>query len=182
MCFGVHFRRGQRRLLAQHAVIDSDNWPCGASCRCKVLLFGDKETRSLRAALEETARRREKQLAYNKKHGITPETIRKSVEDIMESVFAADHVTVSLGASEREELQGKSLSEVLEVLEAEMHSAAQDLEFEKAASYAMRLSVCRKRFGDIQSPCVGWHGRSWCGLSWRREGGKTRCAPCQKKS
>ena len=132
----------------------------------KVLLFGDKETRSLRAALEETARRREKQLAYNKKHGITPETIRKGVEDIMESVFAADHVTVSLGASEREELQGKSLSEVLEVLEAEMHSAAQDLEFEKAAE--LRDEIKRLQESDLEiSSRRAWDGTGDLGAGYR---------------
>ncbi|MDG6094107.1 excinuclease ABC subunit UvrB [Acetobacter sp. AN02] len=100
----------------------------------RVILYADKMTDSLRYAIEETARRREKQSQWNEEHGITPKSVRKHIGDIIGSVFEQDYVTVSPSqASETEEFVGRSLDETIAGLEKQMHAAAADLEFEKAA-------------------------------------------------
>ncbi len=102
----------------------------------KAVLYADKVTDSMQAALDETARRREKQLEYNQKHNITPASIKKKISDIMESVYeAGDHVTYAVAedGSEFEVMDGKTLKDHIKKLETRMHEAASNLEFEEAA-------------------------------------------------
>ncbi len=97
-----------------------------------VILYADKMTNSMAEALGETNRRREKQQAYNITHGITPETIKRGITDILGSVYEADHLTIPVDG-ETAHLTGKTLKAHLADLERRMRDAAANLEFEEAA-------------------------------------------------
>ncbi|HQT47091.1 MAG: excinuclease ABC subunit B [Acidocella sp. 20-63-7] len=100
----------------------------------RVILYADVMTRSLKQALDETARRRTKQTAWNAAHGITPQSIRKNIGEVIHSVFEQDYVTVApIKDSPLDEFVGKDLGATLAILETRMRKAAADLEFEEAA-------------------------------------------------
>ena len=98
----------------------------------RVILYADHVTGSMERAMAETARRREKQEAYNLAHGITPETIRRQISDIVSHLSSRDQVTVGTGIEERPHLVGHNLRAYIEELEQKMRAAAADLEFEEA--------------------------------------------------
>ncbi|CCG07006.1 excinuclease ABC subunit UvrB [Pararhodospirillum photometricum] len=100
----------------------------------RVLLYADKITESLRYAMDETKRRREKQTAFNEAHGITPASVRSRITDVLAHVAERDYVTIDPSASgAAAPLAGKALKAHLADLEARMRAAAADLEFEEAA-------------------------------------------------
>ena len=99
----------------------------------RVVLYADTETKSIKAAMDETNRRREKQIAFNEAEGITPESVRKSITDILKSVYEADYVTVKTGDDEVTHLTGQDLRSYITGLDKRMRQAAADLEFEEAA-------------------------------------------------
>ena len=98
----------------------------------RVILYADRITGSMERAMAETDRRREKQREYNEEHGITPQTIRRQIADIVAHTASQDGVTVDTGDDERNNLVGHNLRAYIEDLEKKMRTAAADLEFEEA--------------------------------------------------
>ena len=105
----------------------------------KVILYADQVTGSMKRAMEETGRRREKQMVYNQEHGITPESVKARISDILDSVYERDHVRADIsgasgkGFADGGNLVGNNLQTHLNALEKSMRDAAADLDFEKAA-------------------------------------------------
>ena len=94
----------------------------------KVILYADKETKSIKKALKETARRRSIQIEYNKKNKIDAKSVKKEISDILESVYEKDYVKISEGSN-----IGGNLKKHLKALDKKMKEAASNLEFEEAA-------------------------------------------------
>ena len=94
----------------------------------KVILYADKETKSIKKAIQETERRTKIQIDYNKKHKIDAKTVKKEINDILESVYEKDYVKISEGSN-----VGGNLKKHLKALDKKMKEAASNLEFEEAA-------------------------------------------------
>ena len=97
----------------------------------KVIMYADSVTKSMKEAIEETERRRNKQLIFNKKNNITPISIKKNIEEILETSAEQDHVTIEI--ENTKELVGKDLDKHIKNLEKKMNEFASKLEFEDAA-------------------------------------------------
>jgi excinuclease ABC subunit B len=112
----------------------------------RVLLYADTITLSMKGAIEETLRRREKQNKYNEIHGITPESIVKNLGEILSSVYEADYVKVpEIWENDGSDLYGspESVEEKIRTLEKMMREAAQSLEYERAAEYRDMIKALR---------------------------------------
>ena len=114
----------------------------------RVILYADTMTGSLERALAETNRRRDKQMAYNTAHGITPQSVKKNIADVLSDVSQADYVTPEIGegADDPDHLVGHNLKAHIEDMEKRMREAAANLEFEEAA----RLRDEIKRLEDAE--------------------------------
>ncbi len=110
---------------------------CGRAARNlagRVIMYADTTTRSMKKAIDETNRRRIIQDSFNREHDITPESIKKSVQDILSSVYEADYYTVSLAAEEEAAyVKADDIPRRVKQLQKQMQAAARELEFERAA-------------------------------------------------
>ena len=112
----------------------------------KVILYADKITRSMKAAMGETTRRRKLQAKYNKENNITPETIKSSIKDVLSSIYEDDYYTVPTAAEETAEYIAPSeIPKEIKRLKKEMVTAAKALEFEKAADLRDRITELEDR-------------------------------------
>ncbi|HEX5732314.1 MAG TPA: excinuclease ABC subunit UvrB [Blastocatellia bacterium] len=111
----------------------------------KAILYADRMTDSMRRAIGETQRRREKQAAYNQEHGITPQTIVKAIDSTLVSIVEADYFKVPLNLDEVEEYSPEKIGETIERLEFEMRAAAAKYEFERAAELRDKIKYLRNR-------------------------------------
>ena len=113
----------------------------------KVILYADKKTKSIIEALDETNRRRNKQIAYNKKNGITPQSIKKDINNVLKSVYEKDTYTVKI-VNEEYETKKKDLKSYISILEKEMLEHAANLEFEEAA--IVRDKIKKIKLSDLE--------------------------------
>jgi excinuclease ABC subunit B len=127
-----------------------------------VILYADRTTGSMERAMGECGRRRERQLLYNAEHGITPESVKKKIDDVLSSVYEADYVTVPLAAEEEAPYRTtEAVDREVEQLRRKMLEASASLEFEEAArcrdeirklqELAMRLFPDAE-FGEVVGP------------------------------
>lgn len=124
----------------------------------QVILYADSVTRSMREAMDEASRRREKQLAFNAEHGITPKTIVKEVETPFDNLFSQQDESKNKGSHRSKKAKGAAAEEVpaytspaefarhIQRMEREMREAAKELEFERAAEIRDRISRLRTQF------------------------------------
>ncbi|NGN41257.1 excinuclease ABC subunit UvrB [Mesorhizobium sp. CGMCC 1.15528] len=133
----------------------------------KVILYADNVTGSMERAMAETARRREKQVAWNEANGITPESVKSRISDILDSVYEKDHVRADISDFAADgNMVGNNLKAHLEALDKQMRNAAADLDFEKAARLRDEIKRLREmelavsddplaKYADMESPVSG---------------------------
>jgi len=154
----------------------------------RVIMYADRITGSMERALGETERRREKQIAYNEEHGITPETVKKNVEDILAGLYKGDVDMNRVTAQVEKPMHGANLQAHLDGLRDQMRKAAENLEFEEAARLrdevkrleAVDLAVSDDPMARQQAvekaseAAVGSRGRSTAGRPGQRGGNVKR--------
>ena len=111
----------------------------------KVILYADNKTDSIKNALEETARRREKQLEYNKKNNITPKSIKKNISNILESIYEKDAYTIKISDKESAKPEKQNMENYVEDLNKLMLDHAANLEFEEAAKIRDKIKKIKVR-------------------------------------
>jgi excinuclease ABC subunit B len=122
----------------------------------RVIMYADTMTASMKAAINETERRRARQAAYNEEHGITPQSVVRQIDDVLSSVYERDYVTPPLAREDRETFRSQAeLDAHIAGLELEMKAAAANLDFERAASLRDRLKSLRSRELGLIGPSAG---------------------------
>ncbi len=112
----------------------------------RVVMYADRETESMRRAIDETNRRRKKQAAYNRKHNITPETVKKEIVSILSSIYEADYVTVpKVAEKEAAYHAARDMPKRIAKLRKEMKQAADNLEFELAAEIRDEIKALEEK-------------------------------------
>jgi excinuclease ABC subunit B len=116
----------------------------------KVIFYANKITRSMKLAMDETERRRTKQIAFNLEHGITPKGVVKRIKDIIDGVYDKDDAARERKAAQDQAnydvLSEKQLLKEMKRLEKAMHDSAKNLEFEKAADFRDQLKKLKEKF------------------------------------
>jgi excinuclease ABC subunit B len=127
---------------------------CARHIEGRAILYADRITDSMRKAMDETARRRATQTAFNVEHGITPLSINKAVDMQLAAILEADYMTVPAEDYALENISTEAeLHAVIEKLEAQMHEAAKKFEFERAASLRDRIRALKQRdLGELFAP------------------------------
>jgi excinuclease ABC subunit B len=119
-----------------------------------VILYADGVTDSMRRAIDETNRRRHLQAEYNEKHGITPQSVVRSLGTPLVEVYEADYVTVPLAAEKTERYNPREDARLIERLKKEMKQAAANLEFERAAELRDRIRKIEERELGLENPLL----------------------------
>ena len=154
----------------------------------KVIMYADRMTGSMERAIAETNRRREKQIAYNEEHGITPETVKKNVDDVLAGLYQGDTDMSRVTATIDKKQQGSNMQAVMEGLRNDMRKAAENLEFEEAARLrdelkrleAVDLAIAddpmarQSAIDAAQDEAVKARGRSTAGRPGQRGGNVKR--------
>ncbi|USI74103.1 excinuclease ABC subunit UvrB [Sphingomonas morindae] len=152
----------------------------------RVILYADSITGSMERAMAETERRRAKQQAFNEAHGITPETVKRNVTDIVAHLASRDQVTVDTGIEDKPHMVGHNLRAYIEDLEKKMRKAAADLEFEEAGR--LRDEIRRLEADELGLPGEPSHapikGNSTLGKPGTRQTryGKARQVRAEKRA
>jgi excinuclease ABC subunit B len=111
----------------------------------RVIMYADTVTDSMRVAIDETTRRRQLQEAYNREHGITPQSIVKAVDDAGWSIYNLDYQTPAVGEEREAYLSAEEIDSRIEQLQAQMRQAAANLDFERAAALRDRIKSLKNR-------------------------------------
>ena len=126
---------------------------CGRASRNiagRVIMYADQTTRSMKNAISEMSRRREKQLAYNQKHKITPQSIQKRIHDVFGSVYEQDYVTVSMVKEPTQSFHSRAeIEKEVQKLKKEMVRLAKELKFEEAAKLRDKIKPLQKRMLEL---------------------------------
>lgn len=120
----------------------------------RVILYGDSITKSMQYALDETNRRRARQQEYNRKHGITPESVRKDIADVLESVYERDDQLTPNASAKTGDLVGNNFQQVINDLETSMKEAATNLDFEEAARFRDEIRRMEAKELGLTAPGV----------------------------
>ena len=124
---------------------------CARHVNAKAILYADRITESMAQAIRETERRRAKQQEYNQRHGITPQSGVKPIEETLVNIIEADYVTVPIEDEDEELTTEAAIEARLRQLEAEMREAARQLQFERAATLRDRIKALKRRLLEVPS-------------------------------